>query len=55
MVPAGLALDGEDHFSILEQLANPDGILVKAIAALRGIDGLSEIQRKVGLRGAMIP
>ncbi len=31
---AGLALAGEDHFSILEQLASPGGVLAKAIAAM---------------------
>ena len=32
--PAGLAMAGEDHFSILEQLASPDGMLSKAAAGM---------------------
>jgi arylformamidase len=32
--PAGLPMADEDHFSILEQLASPDGVLAKAAAAM---------------------
>ncbi len=37
LASGGLALAGEDHFSILEQLANPDGQLAMAIARPCGV------------------